>query len=248
MCQFAQNWVLLPMRFLFAEPLKFFVQFLPGNKGIVFCDACWNKSPDSQLADEVGLASTSSQSSSNSQLHEPIYRHSYELTVKTHTPICHCTTHLITLEILAQSISDTSSFIVTNRGSLVVSQECALASFSVSNGVTDGVNFQAESSSIQVDDGSALQSRQDTNPMQNDACLKKSGKQRTLHVVDDLESGGSPLDILESMRECNPSSFWTVIDYLHGHRRMAEILEVNLPPLYSLKLIQMCVHSVFPAI
>ncbi|XP_024370334.1 uncharacterized protein [Physcomitrium patens] len=159
-----ENWVLLPMRFLFAEPLKFFVQFLPGNKGIVFCDACWNKSPDSQLADEVGLASTSSQSSSNSQLHEPIYRHSYELT--------------------------------------------------------------AESSSIQVDDGSALQSRQDTNPMQNDACLKKSGKQRTLHVVDDLESGGSPLDILESMRECNPSSFWTVIDYLHGHRRMAEILEV----------------------
>lgn len=56
-------------------------------------------------------------------------------------------------------------------------------------------------------------------------------------MVDDFELGGSFLDILESMRECNFFFFWIVIDYLYGYCCMVEILEVNFLFFYFLKFI-----------
>lgn len=74
----------------------------------------------------------------------------------------------------------------------------------------------------------ALYLEENENPVPNDKPRKKSGKQKRAEVVDELRSGRSPFDILQSMTEWSPPVFWAVVDYLHAHRRMHEALEVNL--------------------
>lgn len=79
-----------------------------------------------------------------------------------------------------------------------------------------------------MDAGTALQLEEIENPMPNENPRKKSGKQKRTEVVDELRSGRSPFDILQSMTEWSPPIFWAVVDYLHAHRRMHEALEVDL--------------------
>lgn len=65
------------------------------------------------------------------------------------------------------------------------------------------------------------------NLVPDETSRKKSGRQKRAEVVEELRSGRSPLDILESMTEWSPPVFWAVVDYLHAHRRMHEALEVK---------------------
>jgi hypothetical protein len=76
-----------------------------------------------------------------------------------------------------------------------------------------------------LDDGSALQSVENANPVQRgtESC-KQSGMRSD--VVGELRLGRSPVEILESMTNWSPPAFWAVVDYLHAHGRMAEALEV----------------------
>ena len=78
-----------------------------------------------------------------------------------------------------------------------------------------------------LDDGSALQSVENANPVQRETeSCKQSGKEMRSDVVGELRLGRSPVEILESMTDWSPPAFWAVVDYLHAHGRMAEALEV----------------------
>ncbi|XP_024374179.1 pentatricopeptide repeat-containing protein At3g42630 isoform X2 [Physcomitrium patens] len=61
--------------------------------------------------------------------------------------------------------------------------------------------------------------------VQTQSPRKKSGKETRFQVVEELRSGRTPFDVLESMTEWSPPVLWAVVDYLRAHARMQEALE-----------------------
>ena len=89
-----------------------------------------------------------------------------------------------------------------------------------------------------------LHLEENENHVPNSTPRKKPGKQMRAEVVEELRSGRSPLDILESMTEWSPPVFWAVVEYLRAHQRMHEALEVII--LVSLLWhIEMCASQIF---
>ncbi|KAG0580990.1 hypothetical protein KC19_4G216100 [Ceratodon purpureus] len=93
------------------------------------------------------------------------------------------------------------------------------------NSVSEG----AVADGSDADDGNEtvlLHRVENENVVPDEIPRKKSGRQKRAEVVEELQSGRSPLEVLESMTKWSPPVFWAVVDYLHAHRRMHEALEM----------------------